>query len=69
MKHLFIFMALIAIGLLCNAQNWQKTNSGAKAEVNETQIEIRFFSPEIVQVKKWPNGKSFNKESLSVVKT
>lgn len=69
MKHLFIFMALIAIGLLCNAQNWQKTNTGAKAEVNETQIEIRFFSPAIVQVKKWPNGKTFNKLSLSVVKT
>jgi alpha-D-xyloside xylohydrolase len=68
MKHLFFLMALIAIGLLGSAQNWQKTNSGAIVELNEAQIEIRFFSPEIVQVKKWPNGKTFTKESLSVTK-
>jgi alpha-D-xyloside xylohydrolase len=62
-------MALIAIGLLGSAQNWQKTNSGAIVELNEAQVEIQFFSPSIARVQKWPQGKTFSKESLSVVKT
>jgi alpha-D-xyloside xylohydrolase len=69
MKYICVFLALLAISLLGSAQNWQKTNSGAKVEVNATQVEIQFFSPTIVRVQKWPQGKTFSKESLSVVKT
>ena len=69
MKHLYLFFALLATGLLGSAQNWQKTNLGAKVDVNATQVEIQFFSPSIARVQKWPQGKTFSKESLSVVKT
>jgi len=68
MKHLYLFVALLAISVVGSAQNWQKTNSGAKVDVNATQVEIQFFSPSIARVQKWPQGKTFSKESLSVVK-
>ena len=69
MKHISLLLAMVAMGIVGRAQNWQKTNTGAKAEVAATQIEIQFFSPAIVRVLKWPAGTAFNKESLSVVKT
>jgi alpha-D-xyloside xylohydrolase len=69
MKHLYLFVALFAISMVGSAQNWQKTNLGAKVDVNATQVEIQFFSPSIARVQKWPQGKTFSKESLSVVKT
>jgi alpha-D-xyloside xylohydrolase len=69
MKHLYLFVALLAISVVGSAQNWRKTSSGAKVDVNATQVEIQFFSPSIARVQKWPQGKTFSKESLSVVKT
>jgi alpha-D-xyloside xylohydrolase len=69
MKIFYLFVALFAISMLGSAQNWQKTNLGVKAEVNAAQVEIQFFSPTIVRVQKWPKGTTFNKESLSVIKT
>ena len=69
MKYICVFLTLLAISLFGSAQNWQKTNSGVKAEVAANQLEIQFFSPTIVRVQKWPQGKFFTKESLSVVKT
>lgn len=69
MKRISLLLAMVAMGIVGRAQNWQKTNTGAKAEVAATQIEIQFFSPAIVRVQKWPAGNVFTKESLSVVKT
>lgn len=51
------------------AQAYKKNASGIEATVNKTTIEVSFFSPSIVRVVKLPEGKSFKKESLSVVKT
>jgi alpha-D-xyloside xylohydrolase len=69
MKIFYLLVALLAISMLGNAQNWQKTSLGVKAEVNSTQAEIQFFSPTIIRVQKWPKGTTFTKESLSVIKT
>jgi len=70
MKKIYLFLAL----LICHfthgfSQSWQKTDLGAKTVVNSVGIEIQFYSPSIVRVIKWPEGKNFTKESLSVVKT
>jgi len=62
----------LALALLfsiqAEAQNYQKTTLGAKAQIGSTDVEIQFFDPAIVRVIKSPVGKSFKKESLSVIK-
>jgi alpha-D-xyloside xylohydrolase len=49
------------------AQTYQKTDLGVKSTINSVELEIRFYSPSIVRVLKWPGGKTFSKESLSVI--
>ena len=63
---IFIFILFSVIGF---AQSHNKTNLGVTANVNSMDIEIQFYGPSIVRVIKSPKGKSFIKESLSVVKT
>lgn len=50
-------------------QDYQKTDYGIKVEVNSMQIELQFFSPQIVRVLKHPNTSVWEKESLSVIKS
>jgi alpha-D-xyloside xylohydrolase len=71
MKRYFILVAFIAgfISVTSYAQPYQKTDLGIKTVINSVGIEIQFFSPTIVRVIKWPDGKAFTKESLSVIKT
>lgn len=58
----------VAVPAICNAQNYQKTAFGVKASINGIDVEVRFYSPEIVRVIKAPAGHIFSKESLSVIK-
>src|SRR5581483_7673026 len=51
-----------------NAQSCQKTDLGIKAIINSTAIEIQYYSPSMVRVLKFPEGRRFTKESLSVIK-
>ncbi len=51
------------------SQSYQKTDLGIKSTINATNVEIQFYSPSIVRIQKWPDGKNFKKESLSVIKT
>lgn len=69
MKKIFVILTLFAFIFNCEAQTWQKTEGGIKATVNSVEVEIQYFSPSIVRVVKWPQGTSFEKESLSVIKT
>jgi len=61
---LFVFLTIGS-----HAQSYQKTDLGIKAKINSTDIEIQFYGPSSVRVLKSPEGKSFTKESLSVIKT
>lgn len=65
-KILFLF--LVSIANTAFSQSVQKTNSGVKALVNDVDIEITFYSPNIVRVVKSPQGTTYKKESLSVIK-
>lgn len=65
-KILFLF--LVSIANTGFSQSVQKTNSGVKALVNDVDIEITFYSPNIVRVVKAPQGTTYKKESLSVIK-
>jgi alpha-D-xyloside xylohydrolase len=70
MKNIYLFMALLAINFNNSwSQSYQKTDMGLKAVINSVGVEIQFYSPSIVRILKWPEGKTFNKESLSVIKT
>ena len=64
---ILLFLALtISVG--SQAQSYQKTELGIKSVINSIGVEIQFYSPTTVRVIKWPEGKSFKKESLSVIK-
>src|SRR5690349_13511524 len=63
----FLLTAL-CININSSAQSFHKTEAGIKAEINSVETEIRFYSPSIIRVVKAPAGRSFTKESLSVIK-
>ncbi len=52
----------------CAPQSYEKTQLGVKATVDSTEIEVQFYSPEIVRIVKSEAGFGFEKQSLSVVK-
>ncbi len=70
MNKIYLILALLTV---CTksiwAQSYQKTDLGVKSSVNSTTIEIQVYSPSIVRVLKSPEGKTFKKVSLSVIKT
>ena len=51
------------------AQSYSVTSTGVKAEMNDLTAEIRFYTPSIVRVLKYPQGTVCTKQSLSVIKT
>ncbi|TDW95826.1 glycoside hydrolase family 31 protein [Dinghuibacter silviterrae] len=57
---------LFAVGFTM-AQDVEKTPSGVKAVVNDISVEIRFYSPSIVRVIKYPVGRVYARSSLSVI--
>jgi alpha-D-xyloside xylohydrolase len=69
MKKYAVIIALAFILTLSGkAQPYQKTGLGVKAKVNAVEMEIQFYSPTMVRILKWPQGKTFTKESFSVIK-
>ncbi|NII29303.1 DUF5110 domain-containing protein [Pseudoflavitalea sp. X16] len=60
----FLVVALYSTG---QSQTWQKTSHGVKTVIDAVEIDIRFYSPSTVRIMKWPAGKTFTKESLSVI--
>ena len=69
MKNKLIFSLIMSI--ICSslyALPYERTNWGVKATINSTDIEIQFYSPQIVRVIKSQAGIPVQKESLSVIK-
>ena len=64
----FLFAVLI-FGTASYGQSYSRTDLGIKSAVDNIGIEIQFYGPSTVRVIKWPLGRSYVKESLSVVKT
>ena len=70
MKHLFTSLLLVfMIAESIIAQSYQKTELGIKSVINSVGVEVQFYNPSMVRILKWPEGKIFKKESLSVIKT
>lgn len=66
-KVLFSFLMVVFTIPLFSA-DFQRTKLGVKTNIQSMDIEIQFYSPNIVRVLKSPEGTSFKKESLSVIK-
>ena len=63
---------LIVVSTVCpisSGQSYSRTDLGIRTAIDVIGIEIQFYSPSIVRIVKWPEGKSFSKESLSVIMT
>lgn len=68
LKYFYSTLSLIIL-LVSNsyAQSFQKTEQGIKTVIKGTNIEIKFYTPEIVRIIKVPEQDTFSKESLSVI--
>ncbi|MFO7657081.1 MAG: glycoside hydrolase family 31 protein [Bacteroidales bacterium] len=60
-------LTLLLIGIICRAQSYERTELGVKTSINSVETEIQFYSPTTIRVIKYPTGKAFVKQSLSVV--
>lgn len=73
MNHnpLFLFIIILfCFGEASLAQKpYEKTEFGAKAVIEDLEVEVQFYGPSIVRVIKHPVGKGFFKESLAVIQT
>ncbi|MDN5288504.1 MAG: xylosidase [Mucilaginibacter sp.] len=66
MKYIFS-ITLLCFCLAVDAQTYTRTTFGFKTSVNNTNVEIQFFTPRIVRVFKSPSGITAVKKSLSVI--
>ncbi|MFA5328065.1 MAG: TIM-barrel domain-containing protein [Prolixibacteraceae bacterium] len=70
MKLIYTFLILVfVISASSKAQSYQKTELGIKTKINSVDVELQFYNSSTVRVIKHPDGKTFIKESLSVIKT
>lgn len=70
MKRIYTLLILaLAISVGSKAQSYQKTEWGIKSVINSIGVEVQFYGPSTVRIIKWPEAKTFTKESLSVIKT
>jgi alpha-D-xyloside xylohydrolase len=61
-----LFLIISATG---HTQSYQKTDFGVKTVINNVVVDVQFYSPSVVRVVKYPEGKVFEKQSLSVIQT
>ncbi len=64
-----VLFLLLLYSATAIAQTYKKTELGVRASINSVETEIQFYSPTIVRVIKYPTGKEFVKQSLSVIKS
>ncbi|MFN8207932.1 MAG: glycoside hydrolase family 31 protein [Bacteroidales bacterium] len=64
-----VVLVFLLIDGTATAQEIIKTELGIKTEINSVQVELQFYSSSIVRIIKYPAGATFNKESLSVIKS
>ena len=70
MKRYFILLFIVSAACMGSyGQSYSRTDLGVRTAVDNIGIEVQFFSPSTVRVLKWPEGRTFSKESLSVIMT
>ncbi|MCK9618590.1 MAG: DUF5110 domain-containing protein [Lentimicrobiaceae bacterium] len=66
--NLLFFLMLLFAAQNLYSQAYEKVESGVRMTASAVSTEIRFYSPEIVRIFKYPEGTTVNKNSLSVIK-
>jgi alpha-D-xyloside xylohydrolase len=72
MKTVSAILCAVIVMAICQAgkaQAYRETEYGVKATINSVDIELQFYSPSTVRVLKYPAGKVYTMQSLSVVQT
>lgn len=70
MRRFIIYLTMLVLPFTgIQSQVYQKTDQGLKTSINSLNIEIQFYAPSVVRVLKWPEGNTYTKESLSVIKS
>ncbi len=67
-KYYLIFIAVCITAIKTEAQDYDKTDNCLREEINNVDVEIKFYSPEIVRVLKSPSGIPFETKSFSAIK-
>ncbi len=65
-KTLIITVVIVSGNI--TAQSYQKTDSGLKFSVDNMNVEVKLYGENTVRIIKYPAGKAFDKNSLSVIK-
>ena len=68
-KIIIVALTFLLISVSSFAESFVRTENGVSIQVNSINVEIQFYGSSIVRVIKSPQGKNFEKESMSVVKT
>jgi alpha-D-xyloside xylohydrolase len=66
-RIIVLLVLLIGIPVIAWCQAYQKTATGVKTSIGAIELEVQFFSPQIVRVIKLPAGASVKTKSLSVI--
>jgi len=65
-KSLIITVVIVSGNV--GAQSYQKTDSGLKFSTDNVNVELKLYGENTVRIIKYPLGKSFDKNSLAVIK-
>jgi alpha-D-xyloside xylohydrolase len=64
---IFLFSYFVLFPCFLTAQLYEQTEKGVKIYTDATNIEIQFYSPQIVRIIKLPTGELLKKEVFSIV--
>lgn len=67
LRKLPLLLLALSTGLNSWSQSYQKTNLGLKTTIKGVNIELQFFSPQVIRIIKYPAGSSIQKKSFSVI--
>jgi alpha-D-xyloside xylohydrolase len=62
-----IFFSLLLLPTIAFSQSYQRTPNGIKARMQAIDVEVQFYTPQIVRIIKLPAGATAKDKSLSVI--
>jgi alpha-D-xyloside xylohydrolase len=68
-KILIVISFFISLCINGAAQSYEKIDSGIRITTDSVEVSVQFYNSGIARIVKSPVGKSFKKESLTVIKT
>lgn len=66
-RIILLSVLLISIHISGWSQTYQRTENGIKTNIQSLNVEVQFYSPQIVRIVKQPSGTAVMQKSLSVI--